>query len=291
MADPASYCPSTNGSDSFTYNYPSLLQACSYIVTTPPTHLSIMPGRLEEKVAIVTGAGSGFGYGIAKKFVEEGANVIIAELSQQSGEKAAAELNCKFVLTDVTTRESWQALLQATLDAYGKLDIVVNNAGATYSNKPTVEVTDADFDLCMNVNIKSIYLSTSVIVPYFLQNNRPGSFIQISSTAALRPRPGLTWYNASKAAVSNATKTMAVEYGPKQIRFNCVCPVVGSTGMTHLFLGKPDTEENRAAFVSTVPLGRPSTPRDVANTCCFLASDEAEFITGVNLEVDGGRCV
>ncbi|GAB1195181.1 hypothetical protein BDV37DRAFT_270899 [Aspergillus pseudonomiae] len=250
-----------------------------------------MPGRLEGKVAIITGSGSGFGHGIAKKFVEEGAKVIIAEISKENGEKVAAELNSKFVHADVTSRESWQTLLQTTLDTYGQLDIVVNNAGATYSNKPTGQVTDADFDLCMSVNVKSIYLSANVIVPYFEQNNRPGCFVQISSTAALRPRPGLTWYNASKAAVSTATKAMAVEYGPKKIRFNCVCPVVGSTGLTHLFLGKPDTEENRAAFVSTVPLGRPSTPADVANACSFLASDEAEFITGVNLEVDGGRCV
>ncbi|KAL3430279.1 hypothetical protein BDV09DRAFT_189383 [Aspergillus tetrazonus] len=248
-------------------------------------------GRLNGKVAIVTGAGSGFGYGIAKKFVEEGAKVIVADISEKNGQAVAAELGSKFIYTDVTRREDWQALLQATLDEYKTLDIVVNNAGATYSNKPTTEVTDADFDLCVNVNVRSIYLSTSVIVPYFLEHNRPGCFIQVSSTAALRPRPGLTWYNASKAAVSNATKTMAVEYGPKKIRFNCVCPVVGSTGMTHLFLGKPDTEENRAAFVSTIPLGRPSTPADVANTCSFLASDEAEFITGVELEVDGGRCV
>ncbi|KAL4743917.1 hypothetical protein BDV11DRAFT_176468 [Aspergillus similis] len=251
----------------------------------------INSGRLNGKVAIVTGSGSGFGYGIAKKFVEEGAKVIVADISECNGQAAATELGSKFICTDVTRREDWQALLQAALDEYKTLDIVVNNAGATYCNKPTTEVTDADFDLCMNVNIRSIYLSTSVIVPYFLQHNRPGCFIQISSTAALRPRPGLTWYNASKAAVSNATKTMAVEYGPKKIRFNCVCPVVGSTGMTHLFLGKPDTEENRAAFVSTIPLGRPSTSADVANTCSFLASDEAEFITGVELEVDGGRCV
>jgi NAD(P)-dependent dehydrogenase (short-subunit alcohol dehydrogenase family) len=188
-------------------------------------------GRLNGKVAIVTGSGSGFGYGIAKKFVEEGAKVIVADISEKNGHAVATELGSKFIYTDVTRREDWQALLQATLDEYKTLDIVVNNAGATYSNKPTTEVTDADFDLCVNVNVRSIYLSTSVIVPYFLEHNRPGCFIQVSSTAALRPRPGLTWYNASKAAVSNATKTMAVEYGPKKIRFNCVCPVVGSTGM------------------------------------------------------------
>lgn len=249
--------------------------------------------RLQGKVAIVTGAASGFGKGIAAKFVAEGANVIIADLSVEAGQAAASELGATAVFAqgDVTKSDDWAALLKLAVDKFGGLDIVVNNAGATYVNKPTEDVTEKDFDLVMNVNVKSVYVSTHVLLPYFIENKRPGNFIQVASTAGIRPRPRLTWYNASKAAVINATKTMAVEYGPHNIRFNAVSPVVGSTGMTHLFIGKPDTAENRAGFVSTIPLGRPSTPEDIANACCYLASDEANFITGVNIELDGGRCV
>lgn len=188
-------------------------------------------GRLEGKVAIVTGGASGFGKGIATKFLREGAKVVIADLSAPAAEAAAKELGCQFSVTNVTKREDWERLLETTLQQFGALDIVVNNAGATYVNKPTMEVTDKDFDLVMDVNVRSVYLSTSVLVPYFLSNKRPGVFIQVASTAGIRPRPNLTWYNASKAACSNATKTMAVEYGPQKIRFNAVCPVVGSTGM------------------------------------------------------------
>ncbi|KAI1123990.1 3-oxoacyl-reductase [Nemania abortiva] len=247
--------------------------------------------RLEGKVAIVTGGASGFGKGIATKFVEEGARVLIADLSNEAGQGVAKELGCAFVIGDVTKREDWEQLLKEATDKFGQLDIVVNNAGAAYPNKATEEVTETDFDLVMNVNVKSVYLSTNVVVPYFMEKKIPGTFIQIASTAGVRPRPRLVWYNASKAAVINATKAMAVEFGPQQIRFNAVSPVVGSTGMTHLFIGKPDTPENRKAFESVIPLGRGSTPADVANACCYLASDEAAFITGVNLEVDGGRCV
>ncbi|KAI2627591.1 3-oxoacyl-reductase [Hypoxylon sp. NC1633] len=247
--------------------------------------------RLQGKVAIVTGGASGFGRGIAAKYVQEGAKVIIADLSEEAGRTAAQELGCNFAIGDVTKREDWARLLQMAVDTFGQLDIVVNNAGATYPNKPTEDVTEKDYDLVMNVNVKSIYISTNVLLPYFLEKKRPGCFIQVASTAGVRPRPKLTWYNASKAAVINATKTMAVEYGPQQIRFNAVSPVIGSTGMTHLFIGKSNTAENRKAFESVVPLGRGSTPEDVANACCYLASDEAAFITGVNIEVDGGRCV
>ncbi|CEJ92674.1 Putative Oxidoreductase, short-chain dehydrogenase/reductase [[Torrubiella] hemipterigena] len=250
-----------------------------------------MPGRLENKVAVVTGGASGFGKGIAIKFVQEGAKVVIADLSEDAASALAQELGCVSLKADVTKREDWERILAETLKHYGQLDIVVNNAGTTYSNKPTEQVTEADFDLVMNVNVKSIYISTNVIVDYFLKENRPGCFVQVASTAGIRPRPGLVWYNASKGAVITATKGLAVEYGPKQIRFNSVCPVVGLTAMTHLFLGKPDTPENRAAFVSTIPMGRPSEPADIANACCYLASDEAAFITGTALEVDGGRCV
>ncbi|KUI66443.1 4-formylbenzenesulfonate dehydrogenase TsaC1/TsaC2 [Cytospora mali] len=250
--------------------------------------------RLDGKTVIITGGASGFGKGIATKFVQEGANVVVADLSAEGGNAVVKELgvSATFKQSDVTKREDWEQLLKVATDTFGGLDIVVNNAGTTYPNKPTEKVTDKDFDICFNVNVKSIYLSTNVLLPYFLETGRPGCFLSIASTAAVRPRPGLVWYNASKAAVVSASKAMAVEYGPKQIRFNSVSPVFGSgTGLSSSFLGKPDTEENRAAFVATVPLGRGSTANDVANACCYLASDEASFITGVNLEVDGGRCV
>jgi len=188
--------------------------------------------RLAGKIAIVTGAASGFGKAIATKFAAEGAQVVVADLSVEAGEIVAQLAGGgTFVRVDVTKRDQWEALLEHTLDTYGRLDIVVNNAGASYANKATELTTAEDVDLCFDVNVKSLYLSTSVLLPYFLDNKRAGCFIQTASTAAIRPRPGLTWYNASKAAVVCATKTMAAEYGPKQIRFNCVSPVVGSTGM------------------------------------------------------------
>jgi NAD(P)-dependent dehydrogenase (short-subunit alcohol dehydrogenase family) len=206
---------------------PHFITFVIFIYTVPPK----MTGRLQGKTAIVTGAASGFGRGIAAKFAAEGANVIIADLSSEAGEAAAKELNGVFSRTDVTDPKAWEDVLQLALSKFGGLDIVVNNAGATYANKPTEDVTEKDFDLVMNVNVKGVYHSTNVLVPYFLKEKRPGCFIQVASTAGTRPRPKLTWYNASKAAVINASKTMAVEYGPQQIRFNCVSPVVGSTGM------------------------------------------------------------
>jgi len=190
-----------------------------------------MAGRLQGKVAIVTGGASGFGRSIAIKFAAEGAEVVVADLSLDGLPFANNGQNISSLQVDVTRRDQWERLLDQTLAIRGQIDIVVNNAGATYANKATELVTDEDVDLCLNVNIKSLYLSTSVLLPYFLENKRPGVFIQTASTAAIRPRPGLTWYNASKAAVVCATKTMAAEYGAKQIRFNCVSPVVGSTGM------------------------------------------------------------
>jgi NAD(P)-dependent dehydrogenase (short-subunit alcohol dehydrogenase family) len=182
-------------------------------------------------VALITGAASGFGKGIAEKFANEGARVIIADLAEEAGQKTASELGGVFLKADVTKKADWEALLALALEKFGQLDAVVNNAGASYSNKDTMDVTEREFDLVMNVNVKSIYMSTSVLVPYFLETKRPGNFVQIASTAGLRPRGGLTWYCASKGAVITATKALAAEYGPNQIRFNAVSPVVGVTGM------------------------------------------------------------
>ncbi|KXT17927.1 hypothetical protein AC579_5891 [Pseudocercospora musae] len=248
-----------------------------------------MAGRLEGKVAIVTGGAGGFGKGIAQKFKDEGAKVVIADFVEDVGKKTAEEIGCDFHRTDVTKREDWESIKTFVDEKFGKLDVVINNAGTTYRNKPTAEVTDEDYDKVFTVNVRAIYLSTNVLVPYIQSKGNGGSFVTIASTAGIRPRPGLTWYNASKAAVINASKTLAVEYAKDNIRFNTACPVVGlGTGLTDFFLGKP---ENQATFLATVPLGRGSTPQDVANTCCFLCSDEANFLTGIDVPVDGGRCV
>jgi len=254
-----------------------------------------MSGRLAGKVAIVTGAASGFGRGIAEKFADEGCAVIVSDITQEAGEMVAGIIRSKterahFVRCDVSRSDEVKALLEATLRHFGKLDIVVNNAGTTHRNQPLLNVDEATFDRIYAVNVKSIYLTAMHVVPYFRQAGG-GCFINIASTAGVRPRPGLTWYNGTKGAVIITSKGMAAELGPDNIRVNCVNPVIGETGLLEQFMGMPDTPENRKKFLATIPLGRFSTPEDIASACVFYASDEAAFITGTCLEVDGGRCV
>jgi 3-oxoacyl-[acyl-carrier protein] reductase len=243
--------------------------------------------RLKNKVAIVTGAGSGFGAGIAKRFAAEGARVIVNDIDPR-GEKIAGEIGGTFVQADVTKSGDWAKLVRAAGDG---LDIVVNNAGWTHRNKPYLEVTEAEFDRVYAVNVKSIYLSAQHAVPVFRKRGR-GCFVNIASTAGVRPRPGLTVYNSSKGAVIVMSKSMAGEFGPDRIRVNCVNPVFSpDTALSAEFAGGALTDEAKKRFLATVPLGRFSTPLDVANACLYLASDEAEFISGVCIEVDGARCV
>jgi 3-oxoacyl-[acyl-carrier protein] reductase len=244
--------------------------------------------RLKNKVAIVTGAGSGFGAGIARRFAEEGAAVIVNDINAQAGERVAAEIGARFVQADVTRSEDWAKLARA---AAGNLDIVVNNAGWTHRNKPYLEVTESEFDKVYAVNVKSIYLSALHAVPVF-RSRGGGCFVNIASTAGVRPRPGLTVYNSSKGAVILMSKSMAAEFGPDRIRVNCVNPVFSpETSLSAEFAGGALTEEAKKRFLGTIPLGRFSTPLDVANACLYLASDEAAFISGVCIEVDGARCV
>src|SRR5882672_10782236 len=244
--------------------------------------------RLEGKTAIVTGAGSGFGEGIARRFAQEGAKVIVNDINAQGGERVARELGGQFVLADVTQGADWAKLVQA---AGASLDIVVNNAGWTHRNKPYLEVSENEFDRVYAVNVKSIYLSAMHAVPV-LRKRGGGCFVNIASTAGLRPRPGLTVYNSSKGAVILMSKSMAAEFGPDRIRVNCVNPVFSpETGLSAEFAGGAVTEEMKRKFMATIPLGRFSTPLDVANACLYLASDEAALISGVCIEVDGARCV
>jgi len=247
--------------------------------------------RLQGKVAIVTGGGFGFGEGIAKLYAAEGAKVLVADIDGGRAERVAGEIGgaARAATADVAKGPDFARMVQETLDAFGRLDIVVNNAGVTHKNQPMLEVDEATYDRVFAVNVKSIYWSAQAAVPV-LRAQGGGCFVNIASTAGLRPRPGLTWYNGTKGAVIVISKAMAVELAPDKIRVNAICPVIGETGLTAEFMGG-DSPELRARFVSTIPLGRMSLPKDIAATALFLASDEAEFLTGVALEVDGGRCV
>ncbi|WP_186395391.1 MULTISPECIES: glucose 1-dehydrogenase [unclassified Stappia] len=248
--------------------------------------------KLKDKVAIVTGAGGGYGEGIAHYFAEQGAKVVVADIRGDAAQKVASDIGAAAVActADVTSGESTKAMVQAALDAFGKLDILVNNAGTTHKNQSMLLVDEATFDKVYAVNVKSLYHAAIHAVPV-LEKNGGGVIINIASTAGVRPRPGLTWYNGTKGAAIAITRSMAVELADRKIRVCGINPVMGETGLTDQFLPGEDTPETRAKIIAGIPLGRLSRPLDIAKACGFLASDEAEFITGVLLEVDGGRCI
>lgn len=252
--------------------------------------------RVHDKSIIVTGAGQGIGKGIALRLAAEGAKVIVNDIDAGLGEAVVAEIlaaggTASFVAADVTHSAQVKALVDAAVQRYGRLDVMVNNAGWTHRNRPALEVPEDEFDKCYAVNVKSIYLATVHATPVFRAQGG-GAFINIASTAGVRPRPGLTWYNGSKGAAIVTSKSLAAELGPDNIRVNCVNPVFNpETGLSAEFAGGPLTDDRLAKFRATIPLGRFSTALDVANAVLYLASDEAAFISGVCIEVDGGRCV
>ncbi|MAN55282.1 MAG: glucose 1-dehydrogenase [Paracoccus sp. (in: a-proteobacteria)] len=245
--------------------------------------------RLQDKVAIVTGGGSGFGAGIARKFAAEGAQVVVADINEAAAREIAARIGGRAIRADVADAGSVGAMVAEVIDAYGRIDVMVNNAGVTHLPTPMEEVSEADFDRVLAINCKSIYLIARKIVPLMKQAGR-GAIVNVASTAGVSPRPKLNWYNASKGWLITATRAMAVELAPFGIRVNALNPVAGETPLLKSFMGE-DTPEMRAKFLSTIPLGRFSTPEDLGNAACFLASDEASMITGVAMEVDGGRCI
>src|SRR5215813_10341943 len=247
--------------------------------------------RLDNKVALITGAASGFGKGIAETFAREGARVAVVDINEDAARQAAASISNKAIAVrcDVSQRADVGAAVKATVDAFGRIDILVNNAGMSHVRRPMLEVEEAEFDRLMAVNVKSIFLFAHAVVP-LMRKKKSGVIINIGSTAGIRPRPGLTWYNASKGAVNLVSKSMAAELAPDGIRVCAIAPVMAETPLLPTFMGG-DSPELRAQFKATVPLGRFATIDDVANATLFLASDEASFLTGNVLEVDGGRCV
>jgi 3-oxoacyl-[acyl-carrier protein] reductase len=245
--------------------------------------------RLQGKIAIVTGAASGFGEGIARRFAAEGARVVVADLNLGGAQRVAGEIGGVAVGGDVSKGPDVAAIVQAAQRSFGGLDVVVNNAGTTHRNQPMLEVDEATFDRVYAVNVKSIYWMAQAAVPVLRQQGRGGSIINIGSTAGISPRPGLVWYNGTKGAVNIITKAMALELAKEDIRVNSVCPVIGATALVADFMGGEDTPALRERFLASIPLGRMSTPADVANACLWLAEDSSSFITGVLLPVDGGR--
>lgn len=250
--------------------------------------------RLKGKIAIVTGSGSGFGEGIAKTFAREGATIVVNDVNTVGGQRVTSEITAaggtaSFFEADVTSASEVQALTDHAVSTHGGLDVLVNNAGVAHKRKSMLEVSEDELDRILAVNVKGLFHTANAAIPV-MRKGGGGAIVNIASTAAVRPRPGLTWYNASKGAVTTLTKSMAIELAEDQIRVNAVNPVAGETPLLPTFLGE-DTPENREAFRQTVPLGRFSTPQDVANAVLFLASDEASLITGVCMEIDGGRCI
>ena len=247
--------------------------------------------RLKDKSAIVTGAGSGFGKGIAMRFAKEGARVGVVDINAEAAREVASQIgNSAFAMeADVSIDRDVSRMVQEALDRWGQLDILVNNAGTTHRNQPMTEVTEEEYERIFAVNVKSVYLGARHVVPV-MKKQGFGVILNVASTAGVRPRPGLVWYNTSKGAMMTATKAMAIELAGEKIRVNAINPVAGETGMLHLFMGE-DTPEKRAKFISSIPLGRLSLPEDMANAALFLCSDEAEMITGLCMEVDGGRCI
>ena len=245
--------------------------------------------RLLNKTAIVTGGGSGFGTGICEKFAREGARVIVADVNGDSAEKIAKDLNVSSFKVDVSNSKSMAELANFSFNEFGNIDIIVNNAGVTHLPAPMEDISEDEFDRVLNVNIRSIYLAAKYFVPH-MKNNKSGVILNIASTAGVSPRPNLNWYNASKGWVITATKAMAIELASFGVRVNALNPVAGETPLLKAFMGE-DTPEMRAKFLSTIPIGRFSTPEDMGNAACYLCSDEASMVTGVCMEVDGGRCI
>ena len=247
--------------------------------------------RLKDKVAIITGAGSGFGRGMAETFAREGAKVAVVDLVESAAQEVAAGIgaNAIAVRADVSSRVAIDAAVEATLNAFGRIDILVNNAGTSHLRKPMLDIDEVEFERVFAVNVKGLFLFCQAVVPQFRKQGG-GAIVNIGSTAGLRPRGGLSVYNASKGAVHLLSKALAIELAPDKIRVCVIAPVAGETPLLPTFMGG-DTAELRKAFMDSIPLGRLSTPQDIANVALFLASDEAAFLTGNVVEVDGGRCV